>query len=150
MVAVLHIIPFMPLKAVIDTNVFVSALRSRLGASFKLISMIGATDKFEIAVSVPLVLEYEDAANRQRSVHGLSESDISDIVDFLCSQADRRQIYFLWRPFLRDPADDMVLEVAVEAQCDLIVTFNKRDFAGSEKFGLEILTPQEFLRQIGE
>ena len=140
----------MPIQIVIDTNVFVSALRSKSGASFKLLALVGANQQFETNLSVPLVLEYEDVANRQSHINGLSAHDISDILDYLCSVANRRQIYFLWRPFLKDPKDDMVLELAVEAQCKYIVGFNKRDFAGVEKFGLRVLTPQEFLKEIGE
>ena len=61
-----------------------------------------------------------------------------------------REIYFLWRPVLRDPKDDMVLEVAVEASCEFVVTHNLRDFRGIERFGVGALTPSEFLREIGE
>ncbi|MEP6836253.1 MAG: PIN domain-containing protein [Gemmatimonas sp.] len=71
------------------------------------------------------------------------------MVLFLCSVAHHRQIYFLWRPFLRDPNDDMVLEVAVEAQCTYIVTFNLRDFVGIEQFGLQAITPGQFLALLG-
>lgn len=63
--------------------------------------------------------------------------------------ADRRLIFFLWRPFLRDPGDDMVLEVAVEAGCEFIVTHNLRDFAGSERFHVRPVSPGEFLRLLG-
>jgi putative PIN family toxin of toxin-antitoxin system len=140
----------MPIQIVIDTNVFVTALRSRSGASFKLLALVGASEQFELNLSVPLVLEYEDVANRQSHDNGLSAQDISDVLDYLCSVANRRQIYFLWRPFLKDPKDDMVLELAVEAQCKYIISFNKRDFAGVEKFGMRVLAPQEFLREIGE
>jgi putative PIN family toxin of toxin-antitoxin system len=140
----------MPIQIVIDTNIFVSALRSKSGASFKLLALVGASKLFETNLSVPLVLEYEDVANRQSHINGLSAQDISDILDYLCSVANRRQIYFLWRPFLKDPKDDMVLELAVEAQCKYIISFNKRDFAGIEKFGLRVLAPQEFLKEIGE
>jgi putative PIN family toxin of toxin-antitoxin system len=140
----------MPIQIVIDTNVLVSALRSNRGASFKLLSLVGASERFEINLSVPLVLEYEDVANRQSHINGLSAQDISDIIDYLCSVGNRRQIFFLWRPFLKDPKDDMVLELAVEAQCKYIVSFNQKDFAGVEKFGLRVLTPQEFLKVIGE
>lgn len=140
----------MPLQVVIDTNVFVSALRSNGGASFKLLSLIGKSTRFEINLSVPLVLEYEDVANRQAHVTGLSSQDVSDIIDYLCSVGNRRQIFFLWRPFLKDPKDDMVLELAVEAQCQFIISFNRRDFAGVEQFGLQVLTPQQFLKKIGE
>ena len=75
---------------------------------------------------------------------------MDDIIDYICSVANRRRIFFLWRPYLRDPKDDMVLELAVEARCDYIVSYNKRHFAGIEKFGLRVLPPQEFLREIGE
>ena len=64
--------------------------------------------------------------------------------------AHHQKIFYLWRPFLRDPNDDMVLEVAVEAQCSYIVTFNTRDFAGIEQFGLQTLTPGEFLALLQE
>lgn len=49
-----------------------------------------------------------------------------------------------------DPADDFILELAVESQCDYIITFNVRDFAGAENFGVEVITPKEFLRKLGE
>ena len=140
----------MPIQIAIDTNVLVSALRSQNGVSFKLLSLVGISKQFEINLSVPLVLEYEDVTNRQRHINGLEAQDISDILDYLCSVANCRQIYFLWRPFLKDPKDDMVLELAVEAQCQYIISFNKKDFAGIEKFGLQVLTPQEFLKDIGE
>ena len=81
---------------------------------------------------------------------GLSEADVDTVVDFICAQAHHRRIFFLWRPFLRDPKDDMVLEVAVEAQCRHIVTFNTRDFAGTEQFGVRPITPREFLTLLQE
>jgi putative PIN family toxin of toxin-antitoxin system len=139
-----------PLQIVLDTNVIVSALRSRRGASFRLLSLVGQSNEFEINLSVPLVLEYEDVALREAPGLGLSASDVGALVDYLCSAARRRQIFFLWRPFLRDPKDDMVLEVAVEANCSFIVTYNKRDFTGADRFGLEVVTAREFLQRIGE
>jgi putative PIN family toxin of toxin-antitoxin system len=140
----------MPLQIVVDTKVFVSALRSKRGASFKLLTLIGETSKFEINISVPLVFEYEDVADRQSHITGLSTQDISDVIDYLCSVANQHQIFFLWRPFLKDPKDDMLLELAVEAQCRYIISFNQRDFTGVERFGVQVLTPQEFLKKIGE
>jgi len=68
--------------------------------------------------------------------------------DYLCSIGDHRKIYFLWRPMLRDPHDDFVLELAVEAQVDAIVTYNVRDFGLARTFGLDVLTPQQFLRRL--
>jgi len=135
------------MKIVIDTNVLVAALRSRRGASFKLLSFL-PNDKFSIFISVPLVLEYEDALMRLES-SAITEQDIRDFVDFLCEIGHHQIIFFLWRPFLPDQSDDHVLEVAVAAGCDAIVTYNKRDFKGIERFGLRILDPRELLSEIG-
>lgn len=140
----------LPLQIVVDTNVLIAALRSNRGASFLLLSLLGLSDRFEINLSVPLVLEYEDVAMRPGLVPELLPQDIIDIMDYLCSVANRHDIFFLWRPLLVDPKDDMVLELAVEAHCDYIVTFNTRHFVGVERFGLQAVTPQEFLRKIGE
>jgi hypothetical protein len=71
--------------------------------------------QFEISVSVPLILEYEDAAKRLGREFGLTHADIEDILDYVCSVADLREIHFLWRPILKDPQDDHVLELAVES-----------------------------------
>lgn len=101
-------------------------------------------------LSVPPVLEHEDVVKRPDSGVGMSEAEVDDILDFICAEANLREIFYLWRPVLPDPADDFILELAVESQCDYIVTFNVRDFAGAEKFGIGIITPREFLRKLGE
>ena len=137
-------------QVVIDTNVFVSALRSQYGASYKLFMLLDS-GKFEINLSVPLAIEYEAASKRLVGKKSdLKVGDIDDILDYVCSVAHRRTVYFLWRPFLSDPKDDMVLELAVSAGCDIIVTYNKDDFKGVEQFGIRVLTAQEFLQEIGE
>ena len=135
------------MKIVIDSNVLVAALRSRRGASFKLVSFL-PNDKFSIFISVPLVLEYEDVLMRLES-SAITEQDIRNFVDFLCEIGHHQEIFFLWRPFLPNPSDDHVLEVAVAAGCDAIVTYNKRDFKGIERFNLRILDPRELLSEIG-
>jgi putative PIN family toxin of toxin-antitoxin system len=136
-------------RAVIDTNVFISAQRSQRGASSKLISLIG-TGRFEVHVSVPLIFEYEEVLLRQRKELGLTRGDVSDLVDAVCALAIRQDINFLWRPYLRDPGDHLVMEVAVAAECGYIVTYNKRDFQGVEKFGIDVVDAREFLDIIGE
>lgn len=133
---------------VIDTNVLVSAARSKRGASAKLLSLVGG-DQFEIAVSVPLIVEYEDALERSASVDLTPGSLWSDILDYLCAVGRRHEIHFLWRPMLRDPGDDLVLELAVTSRSESIVTYNKKDFGNLEQFALEVLTPKEFLQKIG-
>ena len=134
---------------IIDTNVLVSALRSRRGASFRLLELLGS-GKYEFSVSVPLVLEYEVVSKRQLGEISLSEDDIDNVIDYICSVAQHQQISFLWRPFLKDVRDDMVLELAVSSGCDTIVTYNKKDFVGVDLFGIRVLTAREFLQDIGE
>ncbi len=143
-------IPFMRTsRIIIDTNVLVAALRSRHGASYKLLMLIGS-GKYKTSISVSLVLEYEDVTKRLLEEILLTEQDIEDILDYICKVSDHQNIFYLWRPFLKDPKDDMVLELAVAASCDFIVTFNKRDFQGVDQFGIRVVTPKEFLQAIGE
>jgi putative PIN family toxin of toxin-antitoxin system len=139
-----------PVQVVLDTNVLVTGLRSRGGASFRLLSLVGADRRFEINLSVPVVLEYESTLKRPGKTPGLTEEDVDSVLDYLCSVGHHREIYFLWRPVLRDPKDDMVLEVAVEASCEFVVTHNLRDFRGIERYGVRPVSPSEFLREIGE
>jgi len=134
---------------VIDTNVVIAALRSKKGASYKLLSLIG-TNKFEIHDSVAIVLEYEDVIQRFRTEIGLSQDDVSIFVDSLCSIAHHHKIYFVWRPSLPDANDELFLELAISARCQYIVTHNIKDFKGTEKFGIKAITPKEFLQIIGE
>ena len=136
------------MKIVIDTNVLFTALRSSRGASYKLVSLL-PSGSFSIAISVPLIIEYEDVLRRGKLPASISEKDISDFLDFLCYVGYRQDIFYLWRPFLPDSSDDLVLEVAVAGGCDAIITYNKRHFKNVEKFGLRILDPKEFLSEIG-
>jgi putative PIN family toxin of toxin-antitoxin system len=136
-------------KIVSDTNVIVSSLRSNSGYSYKLLSIID-DERIKVFISVPVILEYEDANKREKSDFKFKKSEIDDFLDFLCLIGERKKIHYLWRPFLKDRKDDMFLELAVEAESDFIVTFNKRDFEGTENFGIKIITPKEFLNLIGE
>ena len=136
-------------RAILDTNVVVAALRSDRGASFRLLSLVGE-GRFDIAVSVAQVLEYEDALLRHLPHSPFDEDDLRELLDFLCKVAHRQEIFYLWRPVLRDPADDMVLELAVASRSKFIVTFNERHFAGCEAFGIRVVTPGTFLEEIGE
>ncbi len=135
-------------QIVLDTNVLISGLRSRQGSSFKILSLVG-TGKFDIHVSVPLVLEYREVLNREIENLYITPEQIESIIALHCSIATQHEIFFLWRPYLRDPKDDMVLELAVKARCDNVVTHNIRDFSGIDKFGLNVITPANFLRNIG-
>jgi putative PIN family toxin of toxin-antitoxin system len=136
------------LQVVLDTNVLFSALYSSHGASYQVLRHVGS-ELFSINLSVPLLLEYEEVARRDLSLLALEEDDVDNLLDYLCAIANLHAIRCTWRPTLRDPSDEMVLELAVAARCHAIVTFNKRDFAGAGRFGLQLLTPVELLRRIG-
>ena len=133
---------------VIDTNVMVAGLRSRRGRAFRLLTLVG-TGQFDIHLSVPLVLEYEEVLLRELPHLQVPRTVVEDVLDFHCTVATRHRIFFLWRPYLPDPSDDMLLELAVTARCDFIVTYNTRDFISIERFAIRAIEPGEFLRYIG-
>lgn len=133
---------------VIDTNILVAGLRSRRGSAFRLLTLVG-TERFAIHLSVPLVLEYEEVLLRELPHLQVPQSVVEDVLDFHCAVATRHQIFFLWRPYLPDPDDDMLLELAVTAGCDFIVTYNRRDLVGVERFALQVIELGAFLQHIG-
>jgi predicted nucleic acid-binding protein len=95
-------------QIVIDTNVLVAGLRSRRGSAFRLLTLVGM-GLFDIHLSVPLVCEYEEALLREPPRLQVTRTVVEDLIDFHCAVAKRHQIFFLWRPYLRDPKDDMLL-----------------------------------------
>jgi len=132
--------------AVLDTNVLVAGLRSNRGASFKLLEMVG-TPAFDVAISVPLVMEYEAVLTRPGIVP-IARENVEAVLDYFCTVGRRQDVFYLWRPRLRDPADDMVLELALNAGADAIVTHNIRHFAGAEQMGATVLTPADWLSRL--
>lgn len=136
------------MRVVIDTNVLVAATRSRLGASYRLIALL-PDDRFQPAVSVTLYLEYLDVLLRPKNiVPGRTAQNALGFIRRFISFAHLQEIHFTWRPTLKDPADDFVLELAIASQSSHIVTFNKKDFGNIELFGIEAVTPAEFLRTL--
>lgn len=138
-----------PLQIVLDTNVLYAALYSKQGASYRLLSLIDS-GKLEINLSVPLVIEYEDVLKGKQESLNLSTSQINQLLDYLCMAGNLHEVFFLWRPIIGDPEDDMILELAVKAQCDYIVTYNKRDFEGLQRFDIALADAREILQIIGE
>ncbi len=136
------------LRVVLDTNVLVSASRSRLGASFAIISSIPALE-FKPCLSVALYAEWQDVLSRPENLpSGLTENEALGFVRYLAGQCHLQEIHFLWRPFLPDANDDMVLELAWAAGCQYIITHNVKDFAGSEQLGVTAMSPRQFLNLI--
>lgn len=138
------------MRIVLDTSVLVAATRSRKGASFALVASV-SSPLFQLCLSVGVYTEWQ--AVLTRAEHLPSGSSVELALAFTCylaSQAHLQDVHFLWRPFLRDPGDDMVLECAVAAGCQYIVTHNVKDFRGTEQLGVQAVTPGQFLQTLKE
>lgn len=136
------------MRVVLDTNVLVAATRSRRGASFALMSSIPA-EEFTPCLSVGLYAEWQEALTRPEDVPpARTPEDALAFVRYLASQSHLQEIHFLWRPFLPDPDDDLVLELAFAAGCRYIITHNVKDFRGCERLGIVALSPRDFLNLI--
>ena len=135
------------IRAVLDTNVIVAALKSSRGASHELLLRMDA-GHFQPVLSVPLVTEYEDVLFRPAIGIRLSPAQIGAVLDRICQLGINQRIYFLWRPFLPDPKDDMVFETALASGSSYIITFNLSDFHSTEPYGIQAITPDQFLLKI--
>lgn len=135
---------------ILDTNLIVSALRSSVGASHRLLELVGE-GRFEIGITTPLVLEYESVCKRLVGATWVTAEDVDALVDFFCRVGKRSVVYFRIRPAVPDPDDEMVVEAAIASGSDWIVTHNVRDLAAAAaRFGIEVIRPAEALRRLGE
>lgn len=139
--------PDKKLRIILDTNVLYAGLYSSQGASFKVLRAIDE-GKLRIVLSTALLFEYEDILKRNQEILNLSNQGIEKILDNLCLLSDHQKIYYLWRPRLPDPKDDLVLELAVASGVKYVVTFNTADFKGAVNFGVKPITPKELLEVI--
>ncbi len=129
----------------LNTSVLVSAARSRQGASFALVSSL-PNPQFDFALSVALYTEWQAVLTRPEHLPpGLQAEDALAYLRYLASLARLQDLYYLWRPFLRDPDDDMVLECAAASGSRYLVTHNVRDFARSAELGVSAIAPAAFL-----
>jgi putative PIN family toxin of toxin-antitoxin system len=135
------------IKVVIDTNVLYSGLYSSEGASFKILEMIYQGTIIPV-ISPSLIFEYEEVLKRSPLDLNLPKDEIDKLLDNICRIGEPHKIYFLWRPYLKDPKDDHILELAVASEAQFIVTHNIRDFKGSEDFGVRVVAPRKLLEDI--
>lgn len=138
------------LHALLDTNVLVAGLTSARGASFALLQAV-ATGKLRMAASTALWLEYESVLKRDeiRTLHGFDAQQVDALLSALAVWVQPVMLHYAWRPQLRDPGDEMVLEAAVNGRGHAIVTHNTRDFVRvAPRFGLQVWTPAQALLQM--
>ena len=135
------------IRIILDTNVLYAGLYSSEGASYQILRAI-ERGQIQIILSTTLLFEYEDILNRKKPELGLSEKQIEAVLDNLCRLSDHQKIYYLWRPFLKDPNDDHILELAVASQTKIIVTHNIKDFNGIDNFGIRVITSKQLLKEI--
>jgi putative PIN family toxin of toxin-antitoxin system len=139
----------MPFQIVIDTSVMVAAARSRSGASFELLRLFDAGDtRWEWNISTALLVEYEAALKREQHRQGRDLSEVDRLLDDVAARANRHAIFYLMRPYLADPDDEFILELALASGAHYIVTHNRDDFRDAARFGVRVVTPDEFLRII--
>ena len=134
----------------LDTNVVVAAMRSPTGASAALL-MAARRSGITMLANVALALEYEATCQlaEHRLAAGLDLDQVGIFIDAVLAMAEPVETHFMWRPQLRDPADEFVLEAAVNGRAAAIVTFNRRDFGGVPAgFGIDLLTPAEAIGRI--
>ena len=140
------------MRIVLDTDAIVAAMRSPTGASATIIRK-ARQGKVALLLSVPLAMEYEAVCVRpeHQLAAGLSEQEVCLFVDAVIAIAEPVKIHYLWRPQLRDPSDEMVLETAVNGRANLLITFNVRDYGTAPaRFGIEVMTPREAVERISK
>ena len=133
------------MRITLDTSVLVAAARSRNVASFKLVSML-PTPEIEIALTVPLYTKWQAVMTRPENLPpGATAEDARAFLRYLASIAHLQEVHFLWRPFSRDPDDDMIVECAVSSGCEYIVTHNAKDFRRVEELNVQVIAPADLL-----
>lgn len=140
----------MQFNFLLDTNVLVAGLSSRLGASFALLQAV-ANQRVGLVASATLWLEYEAVLKREkiRKLHGLANAEVDDFLNGLAGLVTPVELHFTWRPQLRDAGDEMVLQAAVNGHVDALVTHNFADFEmAKDRFSLNVWTPAQALKKL--
>ena len=137
------------MNVVIDTNVWISALISKDGASREVIRW-ALLDKITPQISTTLFLEYEDVMKREKiqTLCSLTIQEQEELFQAFLSTCKWNEIFYLWRPNLDDEGDDFLIELAVASNSLVIVTDNIKDIeCGELKFDIEVLTPKQFIER---
>jgi putative PIN family toxin of toxin-antitoxin system len=140
------------MRVVLDTSILVAGLRSQLGASNRLLTLV-AEGRCVPLVTTAVFLEYEAVLllPEHRLATGMSERDVAGLMAAFASAAEPVDVHFMWRPQLSDPADELILEAAVNGQAEAIVTHNARDFHPALRmFGIPVKAPSQVLKELSK
>jgi putative PIN family toxin of toxin-antitoxin system len=137
-------------RVVLDTSVVVAGFRTRSGAGNAVLRLV-ADRRLVLLATPPLFLEYEDVLKRpeQRLVHGLQLHEVDELLAELAALVEPVELHFRWRPQVRDPNDEMVLEAAINGRADALVTYNVTDFAlAGNRFRIPVVRPADLLKKV--
>ena len=136
------------MNIVTDTNVLVAALRSRRGASHEVLQKVRCREGLTLHLSTPVVLEYEEVLLREIvPAYGTKES-VEAFIDEIVAISVRHSRILPRRPLAADPDDDGLAELALTADVDALVTFNKSHFLELPALGIDLLTPGQLLQDL--
>lgn len=138
------------MKVVVDCNIFISALLSKDGYAKKILELC-LKEELKPQMGLKLFCEYEDVASRDKivSYSKLDKDDIDTLLDAFMSVCEWNEMYYLWRPNLKDEGDNHLVELAVASNADVLITHNKKDFLGYElKFDFEILDAKQMYERM--
>lgn len=134
-------------RAIMDTNVLYSGLRSQRGASFSLLRALRA-GRWQLVLSNTLLAEYEEVLSRNQSVLGLDRTQVADVLDALCAAAEKMSVPTPWTPLSPDADDEAILQLAKAARTEYIVTHNTRHFTRAAEIGVQVMQPGAFMAEL--
>jgi putative PIN family toxin of toxin-antitoxin system len=134
-------------KAVMDTNVLIAALRSRQGASFEILRRL-RFGEWTAVLSNHLLYEYEEIVKRQAPELGLGLDDVDQLLNAICARGEECLLSHGWQPILSDPDDEPLVQLAIESDALRIVSHNVRHLRPAVRLGVELLRPREFLDRL--
>jgi len=135
------------MRAVADTNVLLAGLRSQRGASHELLRLL-SQDRWILLLSNTLLTEYQEILHREQALLPYSHEQIERLLDGLCARSEKRRLGARWWPLLEDADDEMMVHLAVESRADCLITHNVRHLEPARQFGVSVVTPREFLREL--
>jgi putative PIN family toxin of toxin-antitoxin system len=133
-----------PLQMVVDTTVVIAGMRSKKGVSNSFLRLLNDS-RVKFHISNALLLEYEEVLRREQAALDLKDQDIEDLLDGFCAFGEKHHRLFTWRPVSGDPDDDFVVDLALSARVEYVVTYNLRDLQFVEQYGIVVVTPRQVL-----